>query len=234
MASVEPGAERGELAQRRRVASLVRYMLTPVDATTAGLSGVEAGGQRAHPTTTRRISKSTGTRRSQSGTPKPSSTRRAASTPGCPAGRPRRSCRREAEVGPALGERVEAGAEDDVLADAAAACSATRSSMKRARATIEARNPPVPAGCMSRPVAPAVVGRGQLQTDRVVEHVRRRVDLDVQRPPQRDAHRGAVRAAAAVGGHRRACRRRLQAPHAAVGVAHRHLPGAPVRVLERR
>jgi hypothetical protein len=49
--------------------------------------------------------------------------------------------------------------------------------MKRARATIAAR---------------IVVGRGQLQADDVVEHVRRGVDLDVHRAPERDPHRGVV------------------------------------------
>ena len=41
-------------------------------------------------------------------------------------------------------------------------------------------------------VAPALVRRRQLQADLVLEHVRRRIDLDVQRAPQGDPHRRAV------------------------------------------
>ena len=65
--------------------------------------------------------------------------------------------------------------------------------MNRARATMAARNPLVPLRVHVRASAPAVVGRRQPQADLVLEHVRRRVDLDVHRPPQRDPHRGAVR-----------------------------------------
>ena len=125
--------------------------------------------------------------------PKPSSTRRwrfHACGPGWSISNTRS---RDGELRPALGEGVEARAEDDVLVDAALpACSATRSSMKRARATMEARNGRVPSGCMSAALAPALVRRRQLQADLVLEHVRRRIDLDVQRPPQGDAHRRAV------------------------------------------
>ncbi len=87
----------------------------------------------------------------------------------------------------------------------------------------------VPMGCMSRPVAPAVVGRGQCEADLVVEQVRRGVELDVQGAPQRGAH------GAAVGGRRgsRSCRG-LDAPEPAVGIADGHLLGAPVRGIERR
>src|SRR5262249_20958135 len=44
-----------------------------------------------------------------------------------------------------------------------------------------------------RPVPPAVRRAGQPQPDLILEHVRRRVDLDVQRPPQRGPHRRLVR-----------------------------------------
>jgi hypothetical protein len=43
------------------------------------------------------------------------------------------------------------------------------------------------------PVAPVVVGLGDLQTDLVFEHMRRRIDLDVHGSPQGDPQRGAVR-----------------------------------------
>ena len=73
--------------------------------------------------------------------------------------------------------------------------------MKRARATIAARNPRVPTRMHVGPVAPVAVGCGQLQADDVLEHVRRRVDLDVHRPPERDSHSGAVRLVGAPARH---------------------------------
>jgi hypothetical protein len=51
----------------------------------------------------------------------------------------------------------------------------------------------VPAGSMSGRLAPAVVGGGQLQADLVLEHMGRRVDLDVHGSPEGDPHRRAVR-----------------------------------------
>jgi hypothetical protein len=41
-------------------------------------------------------------------------------------------------------------------------------------------------------IAPSVVGSHQLQPDFVFEHVRRRIDFHMQRPPQGHPHRGAV------------------------------------------
>ena len=192
IASVEPGASAASWRSVAAVASLVRYMLTPVDATTAGRSGSKpAAANPSHQLSP--VSKSIGTNRSQSGTPKPTSTRRRrfhAWVPGWSTSKIRRrapsSGRRWARVSRPAPRMT-------YWVTPAAACSTTRSSMKRARATMEARNPRVPSGCMSRPVAPVAVGCGQLQADDVLEHVRRRVDLDVHRPPERDPDRGAVR-----------------------------------------
>ena len=47
MASVEPGASAATWRSVAAIASLVRYMLTPVEATTAGRAGIEAGAPRA-------------------------------------------------------------------------------------------------------------------------------------------------------------------------------------------
>ena len=68
------------------------------------------------------------------------------------------------------------------------AAAVTRSSMNRARATIAARKPRVNTGCMSGRSAPAVGRVRQPQPDRVRQHRRLPVDLQVQRPPQRHSH----------------------------------------------
>ena len=68
MASVEPGASAAIWRSVAAFASFVRYMLTPVEATTAGWPAskpaVASCSSQDSP-----ASKSTGTRRSQSGTP---------------------------------------------------------------------------------------------------------------------------------------------------------------------
>jgi hypothetical protein len=43
--------------------------------------------------------------------------------------------------------------------------------------------------------APAFVGRNEAQADDVFEHVRRGVDLDVKRTPERNARGGGLRTA---------------------------------------
>ncbi len=63
--------------------------------------------------------------------------------------------------------------------------------MKRARATMEARKRPRGLRVHVGTAAPAVVRGRQPQADLVFEHVRRRIDLDVQGPPQGDPHRRA-------------------------------------------
>ena len=193
MTNVEPGAS---AATWRSVAAIASRGEVHADAGRGddrGLAPDRSRRRRAAPTTTPPASKSTGTKRSQSGMPKPSSTRRwrfHACGPG-PIDLEHAQARRD--VAAALRERVEAGAEDDVLGDARARCSATRSSMKRARPTIDARNGRVPAA----PCRAARASRrraGELQPDLVLEHVRRRIDLDVQRAPQGDPHCGWIRA----------------------------------------
>ena len=68
----------------------------------------------------------------------------------------------------------------------------TRSSTNRVRATMAARNELVPIGCMSGRLAPVALGRGERETDLVVEQVRRGVELHVQGAPEGGAHGAAV------------------------------------------
>ena len=63
--------------------------------------------------------------------------------------------------------------------------------MKRARATMEARKGRVN-GLMSGRLRHPSSGAASCKADFVFEHVRRRIDLDVQRPPQGHPHRRAV------------------------------------------
>ena len=93
----------------------------------------------------------------------------------------------------ALSESVQARSENDVLADAAFSflcdqildeASAGHSRRPEAAGTVL-----VHVG----PLAPTVVGAGQLQADLVFEYMRRRVDLDVHGPPQGDPYRRAFR-----------------------------------------
>jgi len=167
-------------------------MLTPLEATTAGLPGSKPVAVNCcHHLSP--ASKSTGTSRSQSGTPKPSAIR----TPPPPglgtwlvdleylkAGGNLRS---------ALGEGVKTSPKDNTLTDAA-----TR--LFRDEILDEAR--PGHDGSAKEPREPRVHVRAmappafwghQLETDFIFEHVRRRIDLDVRGPPQGHPHRCAVR-----------------------------------------
>ncbi len=119
-------------------ASWSRYMLTPVETTTRGLCRVEAGGcQLLQP----------GIARLEVDRHQPQPIGHAEAkldqAPALPCLRSRPVDLEHAEargdLGPALGEGVEPRAEDDVWPTPRSACSATRSSMKRARATIDAR-----------------------------------------------------------------------------------------------
>lgn len=75
MTNVEPGARVAIWRGVRSIASLVRYMLTPVDTTTAGCAASKPAAARpAHQSSL--VSKSTGTRRKNGGTPNPRSSRR--------------------------------------------------------------------------------------------------------------------------------------------------------------
>jgi hypothetical protein len=97
------------------------------------------------------------------------------------------------DVRPALGERVKPGAQDDVLVHAATgllddqvldeAGARDDGGAKEFRAL----------RVHVRTVAPAIVRRRQPQANVVVQHMRRRIDLDVQGPPQGHAYRRAVR-----------------------------------------
>lgn len=99
---------------------------------------------------------------------------------------------RRPSVRPALGKRVEAGAEDDILREAVAGlfddqvldeASAGRDPCSEAAGGLW-----IHVGT----VAPAIVRGRRLQAELVFEDVWRRIDLDVQRPPQGDSHRRAV------------------------------------------
>ena len=97
------------------------------------------------------------------------------------------------DLRPALGKRVETGAEDDVLTDALrglfhdqildeAGARHDRGAEQLGEMRVHVRA-----------LAPAIVRRGQLEADLVFEHMGRRIDRDMQRAPQRDPHRRAVR-----------------------------------------
>ena len=92
------------------------------------------------------------------------------------------------ELRPALREGVETRPEDDVLVDAAAGLLHDEV-LDEASARHDGR--PERARALRvhvRTATPALVGSREPQTDLVVEHVRRRIDLDVQGAPQRDPH----------------------------------------------
>ena len=98
VASVEPDASAATWRSIARVASLVRYMLTPLQATTAGLPASKpAAANRRHHVSP--ASKSTGTSRSQSGMPKPASIRRCRFQACGPGGSTSNTVRREAISG---------------------------------------------------------------------------------------------------------------------------------------
>jgi hypothetical protein len=75
MASVDPGASAATWRSVAAIASLMRYMLTPVEATTAGWAASKpAAASASHQASP--ASKLTGTNRRNEGTPKPSSDNR--------------------------------------------------------------------------------------------------------------------------------------------------------------
>jgi hypothetical protein len=191
MASVEPEASAAIWRSVAEIASLVRYIATPVEAATARWPASKPKvASRSHQD--QPASKSTGTSRSHSGIPNPSSIRR---------------CRFQAwgtglidleyaqagsEFRPALSEGVEASPEDDVLADA-------MTGLFHDQILDEAS--PGHDGCSGSargvrihvwPTPPAFVGGCQAQANFVVEHMRRRIDAEVHGPPQSDPHRRAV------------------------------------------
>ena len=93
------------------------------------------------------------------------------------------------KLGMSLDERVESGAQEDVLADAFVD--------DQILDEPGAGDDPDPIRTRAdrmhvRSVAPSVVGRGEGKTDLVVDEVRRFVDLDVESTPKCSAHRTAV------------------------------------------
>ncbi len=83
---------------------------------------------------------------------------------------------------PALGEGVQAGSQDHVLADVLSMLYNQILDEAGTRHDGGAEKP----GALRvhvRPAAPAILRRRQLETNFVLKHVRRRIDLDVQGPP---------------------------------------------------
>ena len=119
MANVDPGASPAIWRSVAALASFVRYSVTPGRDHRPRADRDRNPPPRAASHHDPPPSKSTGTKRSHSGTPKPSSCRRL-TLPGLRtrAGRPRTPAAGRRQLRPALGEGVEAGAEDDVLGDA--------------------------------------------------------------------------------------------------------------------
>ena len=190
MASVEPGASAATCRSVAAIASLVRYMLTPVDATTAGRAGVEA--RRRQPLPPRVARLEVDRHEPQERRDAEAELDEALALPGLRAGLIDLEHQQAGgELRPALGEGVEARAEDDVLPDAAGGLFGDEIFDEAgARHDGGAEGPRERAHV--RAAAPSVVRRRQLQADLVFEHVRRRIDLHVQRPPQGDPHRGVL------------------------------------------
>ena len=191
IATVDPGGERRELAQRRRGGVLREVHATPVDATTAGRSGSKpAATTPSHQLSP--ASKSTGTRRSQSGTPKPSSTRRRRFHAWVPGWSTSKIRRRPPSSGRRCASVSRPAPRMTYWSTPAATCSATRSSMNAGAGDDGCPEAAGAEGCMSGRSRQPSSGCDELQADEVLEHGRRRVDLDVQRAPERDPYRGAV------------------------------------------
>lgn len=192
MASVEPGANPAIWRSVAALASLVRYIVTPVETTTAGRPGSKpAAGSRPHQDPS--SSKSTGTSRSHSGTPWPSSASRRLLPLLRTGPVDLEYPQTVGELRPALGEGVQARAQDHVLADTAAGLLGDQI-LDEPRTGHDGRA--VPGGgprVHVRAAPPAVIGVHQAQADLVLDHVRRRVGLDVHRPPQRHPYGGVVR-----------------------------------------
>jgi hypothetical protein len=100
------------------------------------------------------------------------------------------------ELGVPLGERVEAGAEEDVLAR----CLRDEEVLDEPRAGDDGGAYGRGADRVHvRTVAPPVLGVGEREADLVVDQVGRVVELHVQGAPEGGAHRAAVRGGVHVG-----------------------------------
>jgi hypothetical protein len=148
MASVEPGASAAIWRSVAAIASLVRYKLTPVEATTAGRPVSKPAAIswfHQHPP----ASKSTGTSRSHSGMPKPSSTSRRRFQAWGPGWSTSNMRRPEAIPGRRWAKVSRPAPRMTYWLTPWPACSTTRSSMKRALATVDARERLVASRSMS-------------------------------------------------------------------------------------
>ena len=148
MASIDPGASAAIWRSVAAIASLVRYMLTPVEATIAGWpESKPAAASRCHQASP--ASKSTGTSRSHSGMPKPSSIRRRRFQAWGPGGSTSNTVRLEAISGLRWAKESRPAPRMTYCPTPRPARSTTMSSMKRARATMDARKRLVKCGSMS-------------------------------------------------------------------------------------
>ena len=148
MASVEPGANEAIWLNVAAFASFVRYMLTPVEATTAGSPGVEACGPQLVPPRGRprsRPAPAEAMRGRRSRAPSDAG----ASRPADRDGPLRRRAGREAISGRRWANVSSPAPRSTYWSTPRTASAVTRSSMNRARATMDARNPRVKTGSMS-------------------------------------------------------------------------------------
>lgn len=101
----------------------------------------------------------------------------------------------------ALGEGVQPGPEHDVLGDAPGGPLENQVVEETGTGHDGGPEPAGGFGVHVQTVTPSLVRAGQSETDVVSEHVWRRVDLDVHRPPERHPERGALRHLVSFGSH---------------------------------
>ena len=200
MASVDPGASAAIWRKVAALASLLRYMATPVETTTAGRPGSKpAAGSCSHHDPP--ASKSTGYQ------PEPlwdteAQFDQTLSLPRLGAGLvDLENPEARGNVGPALGKGVQAGAQDDVLGDALFGLLGHQVLDETSPGDNGGPKRPGAGRVHIRAAPPSVVGIGQLQPDHVLEHMGRRVDLDVHGPPQGHPYRAALRPGGLFGFH---------------------------------
>ena len=184
MASVDPGASAATWRSVAAIASLVRYMLTPVDATTAGWPA-------SKPATANRCHQGSPASKSTGNEPQPLRDAEAEldqtlSLPGLRAGLVDLEHEQAGgDLRPALGEGVQARSEDDVLADTVAGL--FHDQILDEAGTGHDGGAELARGMRIhvRTATPAFVRGRQPQANFVFEHMRRRIDLDVQWPATR-------------------------------------------------
>jgi hypothetical protein len=183
MASEEPGASAATWRNVAAIASLVRYMLTPVEATTAGRLASKPAADRLE------IHR----HQAQPLRDAEAEVDQALALPGLGTGLvDLEYLQPGGDLRPALGEGVQAGSEDRVLGDAAASLFHNQILDEASTGHDGGAERPGEVRVHVGAAVPVLVRSRQPQPNFVFEHVRRRVDLDVHRPPQGDPHRRAV------------------------------------------